>query len=637
MAPRELSPGEDHFTRLAELLELESEAEARQLVEQARRKAGAEAEASGLCVVDLVVQDGYPGLGGRYLLTLVKRDRTQPLPWTRLEAGAPVVLSVQGKGSAGGWRGVVSERGERFLRVALNDPPEEEGAGVVFRVDLAPDEMARLRQRAALERARTARSGRLAELRAVLLGESAPGFARAEDEEVLDPALNDSQREGVRFALSARDVAVIHGPPGTGKTTAVVELVRRSVRRGERVLVCAPSNLAVDNVLEKLLGFGEAAVRLGHPARVLPALREHTLDLVVEGHPDARQARKLTKEAFALFRQARKWTRARPEPGAKQGMRQEARALLADARALEARAVERVLDSTPVVCATLTGLDDEVLGGRRFDLLVIDEACQGTEPGCWVPLGRAERVVLAGDHCQLPPTVVSAEAARRGFGVSLQERVVALYGGAVTRRLDVQYRMHEAIMTFSSREFYGGTLVADESVRGHRLCDLPGVETNALTEAPVTFVDTAGAGYEEEREPEGESRLNAREADLVVGKVRALLEAGVRAEDVGVIAPYSAQVRLLRERLGVAGLEVDSVDGFQGREKEAIVLSLVRSNAEGEVGFLADVRRTNVALTRARRKLLVVGDSATLSALPFYTRLFEYFEEVGGYHTVWEE
>jgi superfamily I DNA and/or RNA helicase len=197
--------------------------------------------------------------------------------------------------------------------------------------------------------------------------------------------------------------------------------------------------------------------------------------------------------------------------------------------------------------------------------------------------------------------------------------------------------MHEAIMTFSSREFYEGTLRADESVRRHRLCDLPGVEANPLTEAPVTFLDTAGAGYEEGREPEGESRLNPQEADLVVRKVRALLGAGVRAEDVGVIAPYSAQVRLLRERLGVPGLEVDSVDGFQGREKEAVVLSLVRSNAEGEVGFLADVRRMNVALTRARRKLLVVGDSATLSALPFYRRLFEYFEEVGGYHTVWEE
>ena len=268
---------------------------------------------------------------------------------------------------------------------------------------------------------------------------------------------------------------------------------------------------------------------------------------------------------------------------------------------------------------------------------MIDEACQTTEPGCWPPLLRCERVVLAGDHCQLPPTVVSRDAARQGFGVSLLERLVGLYGDRVTRRLDVQYRMNEAIMAFSSAEFYDGTLIADASVATHRLCELPGVRAEALTEAPVRFIDTAGAGYDEEREPDGESRLNPQEAALVGRKVRALLAAGVRPGDVAVIAPYAAQVRRLRELLPVSGLEIDSVDGFQGREKEAVILSLVRSNTENEIGFLADVRRTNVALTRARRALIVVGDSATLSALPFYRRLFEHLEAIGAYQTVWDE
>jgi superfamily I DNA and/or RNA helicase len=462
-------------------------------------------------------------------------------------------------------------------------------------------------------------------------------FGPVPEDSSLDPTLNASQCEAVRFALAAHDLAVIHGPPGTGKTTTVVELIRRSVRRGEKVLVCAPSNLAVDNLLERLLAHGERAVRLGHPARVLPQLREHTLDLMVEDHPDVRQARKFVKEAFALFRQAGKWTRARPEPGARHDMRQEARALLADARRLEAQAVERILNAAPILCATTTGLDSEVIGQRRFDLLVIDEACQTTEPGCWVPLLRADRVVLAGDPCQLPPTVLSQEAARQGFGVSLLERVVRLYGPAVTRLLNLQYRMHEAIMDFSSREFYEGALQADETVRAHLLCELPGVESSPLTQTPVQFLDTAGADYDEELEPDGESRLNPQEAALVARKVTALLAAGVAPGDIAVIAPYAAQVRRLREELPIPGLEIDSVDGFQGREKEAVVLSLVRSNPEGEIGFLADVRRTNVALTRARRKLLVVGDSATLSALPFYRRLFEYFETIGAYGTVWEE
>jgi predicted DNA helicase len=358
---------------------------------------------------------------------------------------------------------------------------------------------------------------------------------------------------------------------------------------------------------------------------------------MVEELPDVRQARKLAKEAYALFRKAGKWTRAKPPPGARREQREEARSLLADARRMEAQSVEHLLDQAPILCATTTGLDPEVLGSRRFDLLVLDEACQTTEPGCWVPLLRADRVVLAGDHKQLPPTVLSPEAAGLGFGVSLLERLVALHGERVTHRLDVQYRMHQAIMSFSSQEFYDGTLVAHDAVRGHRLSDLSGVAATALTEAPAEFIDTAGAGYDEEKEPDGESRFNPQEAALVRRKVEALLAAGVAPIDIAVIAPYAAQVRHLREQLKVPGLEIDSVDGFQGREKEAVVISLVRSNAEGEIGFLGDIRRTNVALTRARRKLLVVGDSATLSVLPFYRRLFEYFESIGAYHTVWEE
>jgi predicted DNA helicase len=369
----------------------------------------------------------------------------------------------------------------------------------------------------------------------------------------------------------------------------------------------------------------------------LPALQAHTLDVQVDEHADARLARKFAKDAFALFRQAGKWTRAKPEPGARQAQRQEARELLAEARRLESLAVERVLGAADVVCSTTTALDSEVIGQRSFDLAVLDEACQTTEPGCWIPLLRCARVVLAGDHCQLPPTVLSAEAVDQGFGISLLERLVEFYGSAVTRRLAVQYRMHEAIMGFSSQEFYEGELQADAAVAGHLLRDRPGVRPDLLTETPVLFIDTAGAGFDEQLEPDGESRLNPEEAGLVARKVRTLLELGVTAPDLAVIAPYAAQVRLLRERLPLADLEIDSVDGFQGREKEAVIVSLVRSNREGEIGFLADVRRMNVALTRARRFLLVVGDSATLGGHPFYQRLFSYFESIGAYRSVWDE
>lgn len=628
--------GSDHFERLVRLLEMESRAEAREATERGRRLSPADAERTGNTLVNLVIADEDSGLGGRHILQFIKRNRA-PLPWTRLGVGSPVVLSSDTGRSEDGHRGVVCERTDAFLRVALAAMLEDVDEHETWRLDLSTDEVAAERQRVALQRARLAKADRLAELREVLLGRRPPEFDRERDEPALDPGLNDAQRDAVRFALSARDVALIHGPPGTGKTTAVVELIRRAIRRGEKVLACAPSNLAVDNIFERLLAAGVRAVRLGHPARVMADLRAHTLDLLVEEHPDVRLARKMVKEAMGLFRQAARFTRAKPLPGVRQETRQEARSLLADARRLEAQAVEHILDTADALCATTTALDSELLGRRRFDLGVIDEACQSTEPGCWIPLQWCNRVVLAGDHCQLPPTVVNPEAAMEGLGVSLFERLMAVHGYSLSRLLTTQYRMHQAIMAFPSRELYEDRLQADPSVREHVLAGLPGVAATDVTQSPVEFIDTAGAGYDEEVEPDGESRLNRQEAALVCRKVRGLLDCGVAASDIAVIAPYAAQVRLLREQLAVPGLEIDSVDGFQGREKEAVVMSLVRSNAQGEIGFLQDVRRMNVAMTRARRKLLLVGDSATLSAHPFYRRMIEYFETSNAYRTVWEE
>lgn len=571
---------------------------------------------------------------------------------TRLGVGSPVVLSEENSPDGRAWRGVISDRSPGAVQVALGEFPELSDERAVLRIDASVDEVARQRQLDALSRAAAARGDRLAELVRVMLGERQPerlpertsgsrgGAAPLAGASLA--VLNASQQEAVRHALAAADVAVIHGPPGTGKTTTVAELIRQAVADGEKVLACAPSNLAVDNVFERLLAAGVRAVRLGHPARVLPQLRAHTLDLLVEEHDDVRLARKLVRQSRALFDKAGKYTRAKPAPGARRELRQEARSLLADARRMESQAVEQILDRADVLCATLTGLDSEVLGQRRFALAVIDEACQAVEPSCWIALARCDRVVLAGDHCQLPPTIISPEADREGLGVSLLERLVAMHGETITRRLDVQYRMHAAIADFSSREFYDDTLLPDDAVRGHLLADLPNVEASEFASLPVEFVDTAGASYDEQQEADGASRFNREEARLVVKRVSTLREAGVAAEQVAVISPYAAQVRLIREMIdrdiaGGEAIEVDSVDGFQGREKEAIVISLVRSNAGGEIGFLADTRRMNVALTRARRKLIVIGDSATIGGHPFYGRFLEYAEQIGAYRTVWEE
>ncbi|HEV3435978.1 MAG TPA: AAA domain-containing protein [Gemmata sp.] len=632
----------DHFANLSRLLDLEAQAEQ----EEARRRAQAEAGTDdGATLTALVLRESEFGLGGRLLLTFTRKNRTDPLPPSRLQPGSPVVLNQTNVNRRlPSYRGVVFDRDRISIGVAIEPPDDELPDDSIWRLDLSPDEVSRLRQQDALRRAAAATGDRLAELRAVLLGERGPDFAQLVDSEDVEDSslssaqLNPSQLAAIKFALESKDVAIIHGPPGTGKTTTVVELIRQTVARGDTVLACAPSNHAVDNLLEKLLIAGELPVRLGHPARIVPELRARALDILAEKHPDARQARKVARDAFALFRQADKWTRGKPEPGAKAAMRKEARDLLSEARKLEALAVERVLDEARVVCATLTGLDSQLLGQRRFNLAVLDEACQSTEPAAWVPLLRANKLVLAGDHCQLPPTVISTEAAEQGLAVSLMERLIARFGSGISRLLTVQHRMHEAIMGFSNAAFYEGELIAHESVAGHRLCDLPGVQSDSLTESPVQFIDTAGAGYDEELEEDTGSRRNLQEANLAARKVRQLLEAGLNPSHLGVITPYRAQVRRLRELLAdVPALEIDSVDGFQGREKEAIIVSLVRSNPEGEIGFLSDTRRTNVALTRARRKLIVIGDSATLSNHAFYQLMLTHFEGISAYRSVWEE
>jgi superfamily I DNA and/or RNA helicase len=620
-----------HFVNMAEWLAMESKAEVARMEERRKQQNAADAEKSGESILDLVVTDHIHGLGGQQLVTFKRRNETLPMPWHRLKVGSPVVVSAFGQSSERPESGVVSRKTRDSLQVSMNQWPATD----TFRIDLTADEVTRQHQLAAIMTAKDSR-GRLGHLRSVMMGIKKPRFSERELEIEYRTRLNESQESAVEFALAAEDLAIIHGPPGTGKTTTVVELIIQSVKRGEKVLACAPSNTAVDNLLERLIDAGQRVVRIGHPARVAERLRTHSLDGLVDQQENMAVIREMLREAETIFRKSNKWSRASRPRGERQEMRREAKRLQADARMLEKQAIHSILDRAHIICATTT-FNEDLLGDRWFDLAVIDEACQSTEPGCWVPLLRCDKVVLAGDHQQLPPTVLSTEAARQGFAKSLMERQVELYGNDVAKMLTVQYRMHESIMNFSSTQFYDGELKAHESVVGHKLPDLDDVSDNEFTQKTVTFIDTAGAGWEEELEPEGLSKRNPKEAELVLKKVQWLLESGVSTKDIAVIAPYAAQVRLLRNQFDGQGLEIDTVDGFQGREKEAVVITLVRSNRDNEIGFLADRRRMNVALTRARRKLIVIGDSATLGIDEFYREFFEYVESLGSYQTVWEE
>lgn len=616
---------------LAELLTLEARAQAERTQADLAQLTAHQAEQAGQSLIDLVVIDEAPGLGGLTVLTLRKRNRSLALPRVRIQAGDPV--RVQTPTGPQGLRGVVVQKNAEHLKVAIGDEAAELDLDATYRIDRSADEITTDRLLRTLRRLEGAQKNRLAELKQIGAGERALGVG-TEPEPSPTPNLDPTQAAAVQFALHAPDWALIHGPPGTGKTTAVVELIVQAAARGERILVTAPSNLAVDNLLERLLARGLLPVRLGHPARVLPQVEGRVLSVLVEESEEVRIARNLVKEALQLRRKAQKWTRAKPAPGEKAAMEREARERFADARRLEAMAVERILDQAQIVGATCT-FDDSQLKGRRFDRVVVDEACQATEPATWAPILHGERVVLAGDHLQLPPTVISPEAAARGLSVSLFERLHARHGAAISRRLGVQYRMHQQIMGYSSLALYDGGIVAAPAVQDHLLVDLPGIARAPLTETALLFVDTAGAGHQERVEADGESRANPEEAAVVANLGRQLLELGLSPPQLGVITPYAAQANLLRELLPEA-VEVDTVDGFQGREKEAILISCVRSNDQGQIGFLSDVRRMNVALTRARRKLVVVGDSATLSGHPFYRDLLEWFEAAGAYTTVWE-
>lgn len=621
-------PLEEHFNQLREWLDLESDAERKRMIERRKVRSQKNAEARGDTLVDLVVFDHRIGLGGRFLVTFVKRNRTLDLPWNRLRVGSPIIAMEElTEGDCG--YGIVSRKDIGSIEVAFDEWPE----GERFRLDLAMDEITRSRQLAVLNSVQNARA-RVAQLRDILLGSREPRFDTPLVLE-LDSHFNESQRHAIQFAMSARDIAIIHGPPGTGKTTTVVELIRQAVLRGSKVLACAPSNTGVDNLLEKLVANRVRVVRIGHPARVQEELQSFTLDAQVESDPSMKVVGEMIREAENISRKASKFTRAKPMPGQRNELRQESRRLRDDAKVFERQVIANVLDRADVICAT-TNFDPDILGNRKFDLAVIDEACQSTEPGSWPVVLRAERIVLAGDHCQLPPTIISPEATAQGFAVSLMERLVETYGDTITRQLIVQYRMHEHIMQYSSKCFYGGNLIADESVRNHLLTDLVDPPHPEMLQSPITFVDTAGAGWDEEQEADGESRFNSQEGSWILKQVRELCSAGIEPNDIAIIAPYAAQVRWLRQNCPFKSIEIDTVDGFQGREKEVILITLVRSNAIAEIGFLGDTRRMNVALTRAKRKLIVIGDSATLANNEFYANMIGFFESTSAYRTIWE-
>ena len=445
--------------------------------------------------------------------------------------------------------------------------------------------------------------------------------------------LNRTQEVAVNKVLQAKDVAIVHGPPGTGKTTTLVEAIYETLRRENQVLVCAQSNMAVDWISEKLVDRGINVLRIGNPTRVNDKMLSFTYERRFEAHPDY--------ELLWAIRKAIRDLRAHRKRGDDK-YHQKLERLKERAIELEIRINAQLFGEARVIASTLVGSANRSLEGQKFGTLFIDEAAQALEAACWIPIRRVSRVILAGDHCQLPPTVKSFAAMKAGLGKTLMERIVDNHPETVTL-LKMQYRMNEEIMRFSSDWFYGNQVESAPEVKYRSILDL---------DIPMTWIDTSefsensensdysDISFKEQFVGESFGRINKAEAELTllvleqyfqkIGKQRILDE----RLDVGVISPYRAQVQYLRRLFKKKEffkpyrslISVNTVDGFQGQERDIILISLVRANDEGQIGFLRDLRRMNVAITRARMKLIILGDASTMTRHPFYKRLYDYIE-----------
>ena len=441
------------------------------------------------------------------------------------------------------------------------------------------------------------------------------------------PYLNATQEEAVNMVLRAKDVAIVHGPPGTGKTTTLVEAIRETLMRENQVLVCAQSNMAVDWISEKLVDRGINVLRIGNPTKVNDKMLSFTYERRFEAHPDYTQ--------LWAIRKAIRELRGHRSRRLSDGYHQKLESLKSRATELEIRINNDLFSEARVIASTLVGSANHLLDGQKFGTLFIDEAAQALEAACWIPMRRVSRVVLAGDHCQLPPTVKSIAALKAGLGKTLMERIVEMHPEAVTL-LRMQYRMNDDIMRFSSNYFYDGKVESAPEVKYRSILDL---------DTPMEWISPDNPDnqpeipdYREQFIGESFGRINKAEAELTldtlqhyferIGKQRLLDE----RIDVGIISPYRAQVQYLRRLLMKREyfkpfrrlISVNTVDGFQGQERDVIVISLVRSNDEGQIGFLSDLRRMNVAITRARMKLIILGDKQTMTQHPFYRQLWQY-------------
>ncbi len=631
-----MTAAQEELRRLESLLKIEKEADLESYRQKILQTTGDSKIKNGVSWFPVRALQNYFTQGEKPVIT-IERKSHQGKPHSFQSGKLVVFYSIISPRYYS--NGVVNNVSEDQMTITLNtdELPDwvEEGS---LGVDLLFDESTYREMGRALRHVIKADGdNRVADLREILLGKRPAVFDQ--NQEYNHPVLNTSQRQAIERMLSARDLGIIHGPPGTGKTTTIIHLVIELLKREKQLLVCAPSNTAVDLIVERLRNEKVDVLRIGHPARVSDDQLGSTLDARISSHPYYSDLKRVKKKAEEYFKLAGKYKRnyGTQERQQRKLIYNEAKKLRADAQQLEFYIQNEVVNTAQVITATLTGAASQALAGKTFSTVIIDEAAQALEPACWIPIMRSNRVIFAGDHLQLPPTIKSMEAAKEGLGNTLFEKAIACNNADSI--LQVQYRMLPSIMDFSNQHFYQGKLRAEEHIRQK----YPWLE-------PVTFIDTSGYGAAEVMDPETLSKYNETEVEVLHKQMMQDLDM-IGIENfingywtIGVITPYRAQTEKIRELLKsdpfyepvLSRIQVNTIDGFQGQERDMIYISLVRANEKNEIGFLRDARRLNVALTRARQRLCVIGDGATLGGDSFFSKLLQYYENKGFLKSIFE-
>ncbi|MCX3265251.1 AAA domain-containing protein [Pedobacter agri] len=630
----------EYFKKLQELLITERDEDLQAYLKLTENTSAADRRLLGLTWYPIAIRNNEIGRGD-YLTVELERTTHQDISH-QFRFGSSVVLFSNHDAKQDRLEGTITHQTGNKMKISfrVDELPDWSRDGKLG-VDLLFDNNSYDEMQNALKQASNLADHQPENKLISILTEGEKPSFQNEEKFFIPNKLNESQQQAVHKIVTANHLAIVHGPPGTGKTTTLVHAIKSLTKHyDQKILVVAPSNTAVDLLTEKLAAEGLNVIRIGNPARVSDRLLASTLEHKMADHPDMKSVKSLKKQANEFKNMAHKYKRSfgKAERDQRKALFDEAHKIGKEVEKTEQYIMDNLFSKAQIITATLVGANHYTVRNLKYNTVVIDEAGQALEPACWIPILKAEKVVLAGDHFQLSPTIKSSEAGRNGLSKTLLEKSVSLHPESVVL-LNEQYRMHESIMGYSSQVFYNSQLHAHHAVARHLVF---------ADDEPLAFIDTAGCSFDEKLD--GTSTTNPDEATFLVTHLSALIqeleskETIVDFPSIAIVSPYKQQVQIVKmlveeNELLMAHqdkISVNTIDSFQGQERDVVYISLTRSNADGSIGFLADTRRMNVAMTRARKKLVVIGDSATLSKAKFYADFIIYAEKLNAYHSAWE-